>query len=93
MTNAGVQARTGYELLQTSRRFPERYDAFDAPLYLFHGTDDQITSPSGTERLAEHAPSDDVTLRLWRGLRHETMNEPERDEVIDAVADWILAHA
>ena len=34
--------------------------------------------------------SGDTTLRIWDGLRHETLNEPERDVVIDALADWIL---
>ena len=56
-----------------------------------HGTDDAITDPAGTRRLADAAPSGDVSLRLWEGLRHETFHEPERDEVIDAIGDWVSA--
>ncbi|OZC03053.1 alpha/beta hydrolase [Rubricoccus marinus] len=91
VTNAGVQARTGYELLHAAKQLAATPEAFTAPLYAFHGTDDTITLPSGSSRLVEACPASDATLRLWRGLRHETMNEPERDEVIDAVADWVLA--
>ncbi len=48
--------------------------------------------PAGTRWLAEHAASDDVTLKLWPGLYHETLNEPERDRVIGALGDWLVAH-
>jgi alpha-beta hydrolase superfamily lysophospholipase len=93
VTSKGVMARTGYEIQQAAQRLRQRPQAFRAPLYLFHGTDDEIADPEGTARLAREAASDDVTLRLWDGLRHETMNEPERDEVIGAVAEWVLERA
>lgn len=86
-----VQARTGWELYQTSLRHDPTNEVFSGPIYVFHGTEDHITDPAGSRALAEHAPGD-VTLKLWEGLRHETMNEPERDKVIAALADWILAH-
>ena len=70
----------------------QRAHAFTLPLYLFHGTADTVTPPGGSEWLAVHAPSADVTLRLYDGLYHETMKEPERDAVIADVADWIVAH-
>ena len=93
VTAKGVMARTGYEIQQAGDRVRQRLGEFRAPLYLFHGTDDAITDPAGTQRLAREAASGDVTLKLWDGLRHETMNEPERDDVIGAVADWVLARA
>ena len=92
VTHQGVRARLGNEILQATDHVREHPEAFDVPLYLFHGTADAITDPAGTRWLAEHAASDDVTLRLWDGLYHETMNEPERDEVIGALADWFEAH-
>jgi alpha-beta hydrolase superfamily lysophospholipase len=91
-TLSGVRARLGYEILRTADRVAARPDAFTGPLYLFHGTDDRLTDPEGSRRLAETAASPDVTLRLWEGLRHETMNEPERDAVLGALADWLDAH-
>ncbi|MEM1056913.1 MAG: lysophospholipase [Bacteroidota bacterium] len=85
-----IQARTGWQLYQTTQEHDPADSAFDRPMYLFHGTDDPITDPEGTRTLAA-AARNHATLRLWDGLRHETMNEPEREDVIDAVADWILA--
>lgn len=89
----GVRARLGYEILRTSERVRQRPEAFDRPLYLFHGTADTLTDPRGTEWLAAHAASDDVTLRLYEGLYHETLHEVDRDEVIGALADWLVARA
>ena len=91
-TKQGVRARLGWEIVQATERVRERPDAFDVPLYLFHGTADRLTDPDGTRWLAEHAAADDVTLRVYDGYYHETMNEPERDDVIASLADWLDAH-
>ncbi len=85
----GVTARLGLEILTATERVRQRPEAFDVPLYLFHGTADKLTEPDGTRWLAEHAATDDVTLKVYDGYYHETMNEPERDDVIAALADWI----
>lgn len=90
-TVQGVRARLAAEMLQAAERIRHRPEAFRLPLYLFHGTADGFTDPAGTQWLADHAPSDDVTLRLYDGLYHETLNEPERDRVIGDLADWLIA--
>ena len=88
----GVRARLGYAIIRAIDEARERPEAFDVPLYLFHGDADEVTDLEGTTWLAEHAASDDITLRIWEGLYHETLNEPERDEVIGALADWLDTH-
>lgn len=88
----GVRARLANAIVQATERVRERPEAFALPLYLFHGTADAITDPAGTEWLAAHAPGD-VTLRLYDGLYHETLNEDDRDRVIADLADWLEARA
>lgn len=90
-TKKAVRAHLGYEFLKTIAHVRAHPEAFDVPLYLFHGTGDKITDPAGTRWLAEHAASEDVTLKLYDGLYHETLNEPERDEVIGDLAAWLVA--
>ena len=92
-TKSGVRAHLGYELLRSIEHVRENVDAFTLPMLLFHGTDDTLTSPAGSEWMAAHAPSDDVTLTLYEGFYHETMNELERDRVIGDLTRWILEHA
>ena len=89
----GVRVRLAAEIRRAFQAVRDRPERFTMPLYLSHGTDDEITPPSGTTWLAEHAGSDDMTLQLWPGLLHETFHEPERDETIAHFADWLDAHA
>lgn len=91
-TTTGVRARVGYEILRSVALVRARPEAFTAPLYLFHGTADRLTNPDGSRWLAKHAASDDVTLKLYDGFYHETLNEPERDDVLADLAAWIDAH-
>ena len=92
-TKSGVRAHLGHELLRSIEHVRENVDAFTLPMLLFHGTADTLTSPAGSAWMAENAPSDDVTLTLYDGFYHETLNELERDRVIDALSDWILSRA
>ena len=87
--NKGIRARVGYEVLKATRHVRQHPEAFTMPLYLFHGTADRITDPNGSKWLYDEAPSADKSLRLFDGLYHETMNEPERDEVLTELSDWI----
>lgn len=60
------------------------------PLYLAHGTADQICPISGTDEFAAKLKVP-FTYNRWEGLYHETHNEPEKDEVISAMLDWVEA--
>ena len=92
-TKSGVRAALGHEILTSIAHVRAHVDAFTLPLYVFHGTDDQLTMPDGSRWIAEHAPSTDKTLKLYDGLYHETLNEVERDAVLDDLATWILDRA
>ncbi len=87
----GVRPRVGAELLRTAEHIQAHTDAFTLPLYLFHGTADKITDPDGSRFVYEHAPSNDKTLNVYEGFYHETMNEPERDRVLDDLVAWLDA--
>ena len=89
--SGGVRARVGHEILRNTEIIQQHPEAFALPLYLFHGTADQITDPDGSRWLYEHAPTDDKTLKLYEGLYHETHNEPERERVLDDLTAWIEA--
>jgi alpha-beta hydrolase superfamily lysophospholipase len=87
----GVRARVGHEVLRNAETIQQHPEAFTLPLYLFHGTADQITDPDGCRWLYEHAPTDDKTLKLYEGFFHETHNEPGRKRVLDDLTAWIEA--
>ena len=67
-------------------------DALTLPFLLFHGTDDQITDPAGSSELYRRACCTDKTLALYPGLYHETLNEPEKDQVLEEIIEWLEEH-
>jgi alpha-beta hydrolase superfamily lysophospholipase len=87
-----MPARTAGELTAAVDAFEAALPGLRIPLLLMHGGDDAIVPPSGTEMVAERAGSDDKTLKLYPGLYHEILNEPEQDEVIRDLLDWLNAH-
>ncbi|MEM8599116.1 MAG: lysophospholipase [Bacteroidota bacterium] len=90
-TGTGVRARTGHETIEAMKRVEA--GAFRVPLYVFHGTADRITSPDGSQDFVKavqaRIPDADATLRLYDGLFHETMNEPEKQNVLDDLTEWL----
>lgn len=61
------------------------------PLLIMHGTLDALASLPGSERLYAQAASGDKTLKTYEGLYHEILNEPERDQVIADMLEWLTA--
>jgi acylglycerol lipase len=87
----GLRTRTGWVALTNTGDIMDHGQAFTAPLYLFHGTADRITDPLGSQQLFEAAGAADKTLRLYDGFYHETLNEEERQQVLDELVEWLSA--
>ena len=62
------------------------------PVMLMHGEEDALTSPAGSREMFENAGSEDKTLKTYPGLYHEIFNEPEQDQVMSDMSDWLEAH-
>jgi acylglycerol lipase len=56
------------------------------PTLVFHGSDDRLVPPRATVPF-EALPG--VTRRVYPGLRHETLNEPEGPQVVADVIAWL----
>jgi alpha-beta hydrolase superfamily lysophospholipase len=84
-------AATVAALQRTGLTFPERLPALTLPLLILHGADDRLTPPTGSELVDELASSEDKTLKIYDGLRHEILNEPEGPEIIAEIVAWIDA--
>ena len=59
------------------------------PTLLMWAGADRCVSPAGSAAFAAAAPRDVVTVREWPGLFHEIFNEPEQDDVLTAMTDWL----
>lgn len=87
-----VPARTGAEILDAMARIESGRGGLRVPVLVYHGTEDKLTEPDGSRAFGARVGSPDRTLTLYEGGFHETMNDLERDRVIDALIAWIHAH-
>jgi len=69
----------------------EQAAAFTTPLLLIHGEKDPICDPEASRQFFAACKSGDKTLNIWPELFHEVHNEPEQDEVLAVIRDWIAA--
>lgn len=90
--HGAVPARTGEQILAAMARIERGRASLQLPVLVYHGTADKLTEPEGSRTFAAHVGCADRTLTLYEGAYHETMNDRDRDRVIDALIQWILAH-
>lgn len=65
----------------------------DVPILLVSGAEDSISKNDGLRQLAElyrKRGVRDVTVKIYPGARHETLNETNRDEVEADLITWML---
>ncbi len=51
-----------------------------------------MIDPSGAQMLYDRVSSEDKTLKIYDGLYHEVLNEPEREKVLGDIESWLEAH-
>ncbi len=81
---------TSAALVRLGREICQKAEEIKTPLLLLHGSADHLVPASGSRFLAENVASDEVTVKVYDGLRHELVNETERDEIIRTIRDWLL---
>jgi len=79
-------ARFGSVVFELMDSLPDSYSRLRRPTLVIHGAEDPLVPPHASAPLAA---LENVERKLFPGLRHETHNEPERDEVLGFVAGWL----
>jgi alpha-beta hydrolase superfamily lysophospholipase len=85
--------RTGAEILRAAEVARKRFKEVRVPLLILHGTADRVATVGASRALYEQAQTDDKCLRVYDGLYHEVLNEPERERVLGDLIEWIERRA
>lgn len=88
----GILARTGSEILKSTKTITAQSSNISLPILIMHGTADKLADVSGSKMLYKNISSKDKTLKLYDGLYHEILNEPEQDQVKTDMLEWLDAH-
>jgi acylglycerol lipase len=79
-------ARLGAEMFAAMRRAQRDAGRLRVPALVTHGADDTIVPVAASEPFAS-LPG--VERRIYPGLRHETLNEPEGPQVVADIIAWL----
>ena len=87
-----ITARLASELMIAMERLPAAAARIRLPVLTMNGSADTLVDAGDTARLHGLLPDDiDKTLHQYEGLHHEIHNEPEREQVLSDVLDWLAA--
>ena len=86
-----VSARQIAELFKAMDELLPLASLITLPLLVMHGGEDAMTSVSGSQALYDAAHSQSKKLRIFDGLFHEIFNEPEREQVLGEMFDWLTS--
>ncbi len=87
-----VRARTGNQILRAMREARSRLGEVKLPVLIMQGGQDSHVDKGDSRRVYEGVASQDKTLKIYPGLYHEILNEPEKQEVMDLILDWLRRH-
>ena len=84
-----LSARLVSELFNGISTLTQQWQQIKLPLLIMHGDKDTLTSPKGSEAFYASVASEDKRLQLYPGLYHEILNEPEREQIMTDISDWL----
>ncbi len=87
----GMPLGTAAAIVRSARYVDKNAGQIELPIFIGHGTDDALVNHIASERLHDRVGSKDKTLKLYPDLYHEILNEPERDQVMQDMIDWLDA--
>lgn len=87
-----LAARQAREAVDAQARLASQAASITIPVLVMHGAADAIVAPGDSQWFYERIGSADKTLRLYDGLYHEILNEPEKEQVLADLRGWLKAH-
>ncbi len=86
-----LPASLAVQFLGAMIQIQARASEVSLPFLVMHGTGDRLTNPEGSKELYRKASSTDKILKLYPGLYHDLLHEPEKAEVASDILAWLEA--
>ncbi len=81
----------GEVFITGAKRLMADMETYNYPCLILHGGSDQIVPADASQYFYEHIASKDKQIKIYEGLYHEILNEPEKETVIEDIHQWIEA--
>ncbi|GMP22666.1 hypothetical protein CsSME_00000587 [Camellia sinensis var. sinensis] len=94
-SKARPRAATARELLRLSAELQSKFEEVEVPFLIIHGGEDVVCDPACAEELYRRASSKDKTIRVYPGMWHQLIGEPEENVelVFGEVVEWLRTRA
>jgi alpha-beta hydrolase superfamily lysophospholipase len=92
VSRGAIPARTIAELFEHVGAFGALAPRLQTPVLVMHGTADRLVPFANVRSVVQALGSRDRTLKLYEGLYHEILNEPEREQVCSDIEGWLADH-
>ncbi|MEP7284932.1 MAG: lysophospholipase [Chloroflexota bacterium] len=87
-----VTARVGVELVEAGDTVRANLGKITLPILILHGSLDRLANPKYAQDVYDGVSSPDKTIKIYEGLYHEILNEPEKARVLADIWVWMAAH-
>lgn len=90
ITNKKIPARSGVSALENMEYIQENKSKAKIPFLILHGSYDQINNIEGSREFFEETPNiPGKDLKIYPGLAHDLLHEPEHSIVEKDIINWI----
>jgi acylglycerol lipase len=90
--NGKVRTRMGREMLRSEELITEELlSEISIPALILHGEKDPLVNPECSQIIYSNISSKDKEIKILDNLYHEILNEPEKDEVLSIIGNWLDA--
>ncbi|MGE5451760.1 MAG: lysophospholipase [Acidobacteriota bacterium] len=89
VTQSGIPVKTTVEQAKAIQTLQEQQERLTLPLLVMHGVSDTVTPLYGSIAFYDAVPSQTKALKQYPGLTHDLWHEPEKDQVIADLTEWM----
>ena len=79
------------EMVRADERLKREFPLIKLPVFIIHGTSDNVTKYAGSQFFYDTAGSKDKTLGLYEGHYHDLLNDLGKEMVMNDIQDWLDA--
>lgn len=85
--NIGLALALGQAMVRLAKQAKD----ITLPLLIVQGSEDSMVDPRGAESFHAAISSSDKHLQIYPGAYHELLNEPEGEDFLELMAEWLEA--
>jgi acylglycerol lipase len=87
-----IAVQTLAEIFGAINEVQFRAPEIELPLLVLHGVADRLASVEGSKKIYSGVSSKDNSIKLYDGMHHELLNEPEKSQVLSDIGTWLREH-